>query len=575
MKTKSSKYQKSDPTPQVVVSERMRQEMLAIAVRNLEAFLAIRTHLDAATMQRVSQPFAAIWKATLDYYDENNVLPDHPLLSAEVSRVIDDEYFTLSPGQLDHMNELIELVYDDSAYKKPVETSKEHSKWAIDTAQKLLVQLAAEKLKESLDDPASLLEMPALLQAMSDHVGAIASMSAAQSGDLFAAGWDVEEQKPLFPTGLDMIDKFIGGMRAAEVYGFLGPYGSCKTTVAVQAVVEAAKQCDLAYKAAMADHAQAVADWEAAGEVGPRPEAPPKPMAIYASYETPIGEFRERCLAFLARVPRKRLMEMGAAGVNSLAGPDDAPPAYEKDEYATEIGNGTIFPCERERVLTAAARLNKFVVFLDMTGKTKERESKGKGGVPELATDVRFELRERGARLYCLWLDHAASMCEEYMIEKEKDASERRTILRRIPKQLGTMIAGPLNGAVFVLQQLSGEANSRKSTANIDHTDSDECKSFGMYLDFAITCTKPTVEQVSIFRCTKHRRTPPIPHRFVRVVGEFNRVIDVSDQYTMEGGGAGIVSKALKNNVATAEEVDDIVDEYKPKGKKKKNQPLV
>jgi hypothetical protein len=62
--TQSGRFvKKADPTPEVVVSERMRQELLAIAVRNVDAFLAIRQHLDAPTMRRVSQPFAVIWKA--------------------------------------------------------------------------------------------------------------------------------------------------------------------------------------------------------------------------------------------------------------------------------------------------------------------------------------------------------------------------------------------------------------------------------------------------------------------------------------------------------------------------------
>ena len=76
-----------------------------------------------------------------------------------------------------------------------------------------------------------------------------------------------------------------------------------------------------------------------------------------------------------------------------------------------------------------------------MTGKTAERQHKGKGGVPELAAELAVELKDRTARLYSLWLDHAASMCEEEMIAKELESGRRRELLRRIPKQLGNMIA--------------------------------------------------------------------------------------------------------------------------------------
>lgn len=570
MQTSSRKFKKAaDPTPQVVVSERMRQEMLAIAVRNRDAFLAIRQQLDPPTMRRVSQSFAVIWKATTEYFDATGKLPDLPILSAEVTRVQEDEEYALSPSQAVEAGDLLDLIYDDTAYKVPVETSAEHARWAVQTARKLLTLLAADKFKESLEDPAALVEMPTLLRAMTESVAAIGAMATAKSTDLFAPGWDVVEQKPLYSTGLDLLDKFLTGARGGEVYGVLGPYGSCKTTIAVQAVVEAGRQCANQHNTATLAHEQAVAAWKQGGRVGPRPAAPPRPMAVYASYETPLQEFRERCLAFAAKVPRARLMAMDHRGVNSLRGPGDEPADYEKTLYADSIAKKLEFPSERERVLAEAATLGKYVLFLDMTGKTDERQGKGKGGVPELAADIQHEMRERGAKLHVLWLDHAASMCEEEMIARELDPSQRRVLLRRIPKMLGTMIAGPQDAGVFVLQQLSGEANSRSTTAKIDHTDSDECKSFGMYLDFAITVTRPNADQIAVARCTKHRRTPPLPHRFIRVVGEYNRIEDVSDHYTMEGGGLGIVSKAEKGLVGTTEDIHVAYGTDKPKSKKK------
>lgn len=568
MKTKSSKFVKEDPFPKVVVSEQMRQSMLAIAVRNEDAFVAIRKQFSDEAMRRVGHVYAIIWKAAADYYEQYHRLPDYGIMTAEASRVVEDEYYMLASSQTDHLNALVDLVYDDTAYKEPVETSKSHAKWAISTAQKLLTQLAAESFKETLSDPASLMEMPAILTAMTEQVGAIRSMATVKSGDVFATGWDVVEHKPLYSTGLKLLDEFIGGMRAGETYGFFGPYGSCKTTVAVQAIVESAKQCSATYEQLMATYAAARAAWKEGGKVGPAPERPKKPMVFYASYETPIGEFRERVLAYMANVPRKRLMAMDHRGVKSLRGPGEEPIEYEKHLYAAQIEGKVPFPSEQERVLTSTSTISKFVVFMDMTGKTEERQEKGKGGVPELAADMRVELAERDAKLYCLWLDHAASMCEEYMIASNTDSSDRRNVLRRIPKQLGTMIAGPMDGAVFVLQQLSGEANSRRSSANIDHTDSDECKSFGMYLDFAITCTRPNADQICIFRCTKHRRTPPLPHKFVKVIGDFNRVEDVSSNYTIEGGGLGIVDKAKKNMVSAANDTDDIYDSNPPPKKK-------
>lgn len=568
---------KADPTPEVVVSERMRQELLVVAVRNRDAFLAIRPLLDPPTMRRVSQPFAVIWKAANDYYDQAHKLADLPILSAEVSRVKEDEEYALSPSQTGELGDLIDLIFDDTPYKEPVETSKQHTTWAIKTARKLLTLLAADKLKESLDDPASLIEMPSLLRAMSESVAAIGAMETVSSGDLFAPGWDVVERKPLYTTGVAVIDAFIGGSRGGEVYGFLGPYGSCKTTIAVQAVVTAGKQCAKDYATARQKHQQADDEWIAGGMVGPQPVAPLKPMAVYASYETPIQEFRERCLALAGETPRNRLMTMDHRGVNGLRGPDDPLVEYEKTLFAEHILNKVPIASERERVLAAAATLNNHVVFLDMTGKTEERQHKGKGGVPELAADLAVEMRDRGAQLYSLWLDHAAAMCEEEMIARELDTGRRRELLRRIPKLLGNMIAGPMDVGVFVLQQLSGEANSRGSTAKMDHTDSDECKSFGMYLDFAITCTRPTADQIAMVRCTKHRRTPPMPHKFVRVVGEYNYVADVTDTYTMEGGGLGIVSKADKGMIGSVEDIQQAyadAAEPKPKKNKKSGGPI-
>ncbi len=572
MKTKPSgaRGKPVDPTPQVIVSERMRQEMLAIAVRNPDAFTAIKVRLTPDLMRRVSQPFAAIWRAALDYHEANGELPDRSLLSAEVSRVIEDENFTLSPSQEQLLDDLIEMIFDDTTYKAPVETSRHHAKWAVETAQKLLTQLAAEKMREELSDPATLVALPTMLQAMSEHVEAIQTMSTAGAGDLFPDGWDVAEQTPVFSTGLSLLDDFIVGMRAKEVYGFMGPYGSCKTTLAVQALVAALASCSDLWQMALASYEEKLEAWEDDGRVGEKPARPKKPVAVYASYETPIAEFRERCLAFKADVPRSHIVKMDNRGIKSLRGPTDEPLPYEKEKWADAIAKKIPILSEQQRVTDAVNKLREHIVFLDMTGKTEARAGKGKGGVPELAAELRFELQERDAKLYVLWVDHAASMCEEQMEAEEIDSKERRHTLRRIPKLLGKMIAGPMDAPVFCLQQLSGEANSRKTTALVHHTDSDECKSFAMYLDFAITTTVPNAEQVAIFRCTKHRRTPPLPHKFVRIAGDFNRVDDVTNYYTLEGAGIGIVSKKDKGMVATSEEAGEAIYESQSKKKSKK-----
>src|SRR5206468_1502057 len=140
------------------------------------------------------------------------------------------------------------------------------------------------------------------LQTLAGQAEALASLGARPAAVPFPDGWDHAAPLKLSPTGIPVLDHFLGdGHRPGEVNLFMGPYGSCKTLIAVMGLVEGAR------------HAAALAaDPDGDGRT---------PLSVLVSYETPLAELRERCLSYAAGIPRRPLADAlnGGGGLGALS----------------------------------------------------------------------------------------------------------------------------------------------------------------------------------------------------------------------------------------------------------------
>jgi hypothetical protein len=179
------------------------------------------------------------------------------------------------------------------------------------------------------------------------------------------------------------------------------------------------------------------------------------------------------------------------------------------------------------------------MVCIDFSGAGDDGE--GSGGIPEIVSRINAELRNRqkatGVEHYVknIIIDYLGSMVQSANPGERADVLTHQTA--STVKYLAKSVSRKFNCHIWVLQQLSGEANSKMSpTANINHTDGQNCKSVAENADFALTMGHLTLDSVGQIACTKHRRAAANLPKVIQVQGEFNRVITPDNYYINSNG---------------------------------------
>lgn len=523
---------------------RQKETMLMILIRNPQAHVAVRSILKAKHVRDMGDGYAELWQIVCDFYDRQQRLPTQELLLDELQALVSHRPGLIDEDELAGLESFLDWVFDKEVHGAPVSKSKVHCAEALRLAKLYLEEsLALTIANTAVTDLTIATDLPALLQEVQTEAAAAGSLLSADAANdqVFAAGWDTEIQVKLRATGMGIFDRFMGGGDApGETVVFMGPYGSCKSIVAVQGCANAAKQAQTLYATGKTKDA--------------------KPKAVFVTAETPKLEFRQRILSCLARIPRIRLADMKSLKDLSRA---SEPGATKETEYELAFFKKTkksgVFRSEYDRVQDAITVVNNHLVFIDFTGTDPTLAGVGYGGMRELQGIVaaKFRRYDGAAYPFTFWIDHAAAMAARIMMAAEAagktDPAALRTALRNLVLQARDWLSVPYNTSTWIMQQLSGEANSRGPITKVDHTDSDECKSFAMYADHAIVTGKPTEEQLCRFLYTKHRRTPPRSYAIARVDGAFARITDVSNLYVVDEGEHKIVLKETQKNSPAGE----------------------
>lgn len=507
------------------ISISMIEAMLQILIRNEAAFLQVNSLMSAKELRDVGNPHTVLWRTVQKYWKKNAKLPLKEFLVNDIQSLVNANRDLLDEDELDHLSGIIEGAYDSELFSVDISASKEHAKFAIQTAQTFLHENQAKKVSEAAYDGTLPGSLPKLLEEELRRSREIETLTDGRSTLPFGEGWDKIPKPVLQPTNVAVFDRFLGGGQLdQEVYLFMAPYGSSKTTTAVQSICEGAKICR-------------------ALEVSKRTKGGKKPFCIYATYETGREEFRVRCLSYLARIPFERLNNLQDF---SLLRDSGEPLKYEKKIFAAKLrANQEIIP-EKERIRLAVELMNEYVAFVDMTD-SDEDPMVGIGGMEELARTIRTELRKRNdSYVHVVWVDHISDMADAENDANNGDMQGLTLILRKCVRQARDKIAKSFDTKVWLLHQLDGQANKKGSTAKLGNADAEFCKSIAKNANFAFVATKPTEDkrQLCIFRMSKHRRRPPIKEAVVRVNGRFCRIEDASDKFALDTNRHQFVQKS-------------------------------
>jgi hypothetical protein len=325
---------------------------------------------------------------------------------------------------------------------------------------------------------------------------------------MLPAGW-VPTTIDTTPIGIQWADNLMGGQAPGDVNGILGPFGGGKTMFAVQAAVERAKLC-------MAWHVHGDAGHERLRQI------------IFASYEEDIDrDIRPRIMSCAAHI-RKATLE-GLKSLDQLSRKGHLRP-YELTWYEMQqIADPELMDGEYERLLKADAQIGQNLQMMDM-----RKDGRGVGWVPELASYIERQQQQYGWAIDTIIVDYTKIMCRRYLKAQDKDPDRAlRHLINETPMVAKMELAERFGCTVWLLQQLSGEANTRSPTAPLNHAHAGEARDFAENL---VNCLVFGVKDGSTGCCrvfyTKGRRSENQGmDTLVSLDGGYGRTMDASNNY--------------------------------------------
>lgn len=509
-----------------------------------------------------------LFHVTEAFYEEHGRAPLKPELVASISEFLPEFEYSLEDEDHANLGEFLEFAYDADTYGDDDVTSDKLASFVHKVGQQLLLNVFSSdtiaKLKAGgVSDP---MQFVKVLSQATEQAEGIASQSLSVDPSLtFSEGWDKQDTTFINPTGLKFLDKYMsGGTKAKEIYGLMAPYGTCKTTLAVMLWCNAAKDC----AARLNSEDFKTKHPEKANKVG---------LTFLVTYEAPLNsEIRHRALAYMGTIARESLEAMGNVGMEALNGMD--PKEYEQWEFKDELKDG-LFRSEKQRALDAINILNKHTVCLDMTGDDPNFPNAGNGGIAEIRKRIKAEIKSREDReklnpsgaipteyyVEQIIIDYWGAMLErDHTLSENKNSYEDAKSASKLVLKAKTQLSIYFDCHVWILNQLTGQANSYSPMKELHHTDAKGCSSFAENLDFSFQIGNLTTESIGKIHCSKHRRSGKLSSSLIKVEGRFNRVV-TPDNYMIDSRGKLVEKSAAYSageDAVPDDDMDSVDDPY-------------
>jgi hypothetical protein len=118
-----------------------------------------------------------------------------------------------------------------------------------------------------------------------------------------------------------------------------------------------------------------------------------------------------------------------------------------------------------------------------------------------------------------------------------------------LPEDFKQQVAERFCCPVWLLQQFNADANKKSEGAKMHMVDSAECRTFGENLAFCVAfgAINPDNKVGKIHYVKSRRKGVQGRYGFIRLVGELGYIVDVDDDYTVQGDS--IVEKKLVQQI--------------------------
>jgi hypothetical protein len=363
------------------------------------------------------------------------------------------------------------------------------------------------------------IDLPRMLRRIEKQELEIATVSANPVSSALPEDWK-PKMVALTPVNVSFLDDFMGGQAGGEVYGMLGPTGVGKTTLGCMIAVEGAF-----YQQSVASVESEAGHW------------------YYVTYEAPVDpDIRFQIMSYAAVIERTTLFK----GLELST--SDNLKDYEKIRWKAALEAGLKVEGEKERLARVAPKLRKNLWTVDMSGSLEENPTIGSGGVDEIVDFLNAE-KEQGKKIAGVVIDYVLIAVKRQMDREGISYDQLRHFVGGYGDKARMKLARHFNCPVWLLHQLTGEANMRAPTAKQHHAMAAEAKNFADNLWYCFNLSTKHLEyNTCLISCSKARRSStggltPI----VFIDGAVCAMKSADDMYTVQGNQ--IIPKEYKNKI--------------------------
>jgi hypothetical protein len=520
------------------VTERRLLWMLSYALRNESFFKIASSVLKPEDFSEAHELHGVVWSCVLDYHENFQALPTYDEIGCEFEQRIVDFVSDYASEEMDNLSDWLNQTFD---YDGDFETNK-FVRQARTILREYLEDLASEKMRSELGRGGSV-DLENYVEKLRTKSRRIAMVVDEAVPDSFPPGWSEEELSPTRDTTIPVVNMMLdGGDAPGEAYGFVAPFGTCKTTFAIQMAV------------GRAELARCV--WQQSNR------ELPLGMVYYFYYEGQAVQIRSRVLTFGAKIRKDRLRNL-----RELNGPgqyDD----YEREVFRDLFDAGVPVPSEQQRIRRLTNAMNDNLRLVNMVGTDRENPGRGCGYTTEISRVIEQDLEQRREKLKtdvyveAVIIDYVGAMVERAETVNNWSDNKCRQYVEKAPFHAINDIATPLQTPVWLLHQLSGQANSYSPGRVPDGTETKGSKSFKENLDFLIVSGSKNAQSQCCWRADKARRfVESARPEVMQIDGEMARVYSVSEDFTLDMNTGSIVPTSEMRNLYGSPQFDEASDD--------------
>jgi hypothetical protein len=489
------------------VGDRHKQHMLSVLMRDESAYDTVQAQLEPSHFRETYLELA--WSSFRDMKEQYGQAPNEEFLLGEIQnrlqQVDDDDY--LSEDEFELLDQFIQVTYaltDDE----------------VSSSVGIALKIAQQVLEENLHLEASAAfegqiaaNLPALLTGFASRAEAINTVDSTGADVPFPD--DLTEMPELIkiPTGISFIDRYMnGGQCATEVYGFLGPFGSCKTTTVCQLGVNRVRHDMTNFK-----------------ETGIAP-----PITYLVFWEEPMQSVQNRLLSCFADI---HINVMESRDFSSLTSKSKG--NYndrERRNYKDDLAAGRKPPGQLDRLAAAKVHMNRCLRILCL-GTEQKYAAHAVTMADGVRAVIEADQRKLGnpgvSMVVCDYAGAAAKM----KIGHEGLSPDKvmRHLIGGFPMAIKSRIGVPYNCPTWVMHQLNTQANTLSPGQAPKMTQAAEAGNFAENLSFCFMVGNQNKDGLCTLTNVKHRRAGAQSDIVIRIDGAFAQVFDASDKWVLKG----------------------------------------